>query len=202
MKCFLAAFTWDEVLSCNSIQKESDFIAPRFLKLDEKNDQLLIDGIMDQFEISARLWSMERGDYIDDLMVQQQYLARLLGPITVLLRYRGGMFGHFAGAICKRVVQHSQDPPQQDEVNPSVKGVTGQEGAPCKKINAVEVHLKALLQVLKSKEPASIVDLVRNSDELPSILMSGTKVIQKAVSGGHLAHLGSKLLHQAKLCKP
>lgn len=198
----LAAFTWDEVLSCNSIQKESDFIAPRFLKLDEKNDQLLIDGIMDQFEISARLWSMERGDYIDDLMVQQQYLARLLGPITVLLRYRGGMFGHFAGAICKRVVQHSQDPPQQDEVTPSVKGVTGQEGAPCKKINAVEVHLKALLQVLKSKEPASIVDLVRNSDELPSILMSGTKVIQKAVSGGHLAHLGSKLLHQAKLCKP
>jgi len=198
----IAAFTWDEVLS-NPPHGESDFIAPKFLKLDEKLDQLLIDCIINQFELSARICLMERNDNVDDSMVQQQYLARLLGPITVLLRYRPGMCGRFAEEIHKRVVQQSQDTPQQEEGTPSGKdsSVTGREGTPSNKINTTEVHLEALLLVLKSKVPVSVADLVRSSNDLQDTLVSAAGGIHKSVSGGYLAHLGNKLLHQAKLCK-
>mmetsp|Transcript_21091 Transcript_21091/g.38139 ORF Transcript_21091/g.38139 Transcript_21091/m.38139 type:complete len:1184 (-) Transcript_21091:33-3584(-) len=200
----VAGFTWDEVLSSHDpVQRNSGFVAPEFLKLDEKLDRLLVNCIIDQFELSAKLWSMGGGGYnMDDLTAQQQYLARLLGPITMLLRYRHGMFGHFLEGVCGRVVRQSQDTEQQEESTTSGKdaSVTEQGDAPSKKINVAEVHMKALLLVLKSKEPVSMVDLVRNNKQLKVILLSAAEDIQKTVSGGHLAHLGNKLLHQAKLC--
>mmetsp|Transcript_1828 Transcript_1828/g.3746 ORF Transcript_1828/g.3746 Transcript_1828/m.3746 type:complete len:331 (-) Transcript_1828:531-1523(-) len=208
----LAAFAWDEILSSHlPIQSSTGFVGPKFLDLDETLDSLVVNCIIDQFELTARLWSMEGGvgggyDIMDDLEVQQQYLARLLGPITLLLRYRHGMFDRFLEEICRRVVvQRSQESKggQQEECHSEGANGATQEGVPSnRKIDVVEVHMKALLLVLKSKEPASFVDLVRGSDNgLEARLLSTVENIQKSVAGGHLGHLGSKLMHQANLCK-
>ena len=182
----LAAFTLDEVLSQNDMQGDADFVAPQFLKLDEKFDQLLLSCSVDQMELSARLWAMA-GGRMDDLVEQQQYLARLLGPVTLLLRYRKGMFRHFVEQISRRVLLSQTQPQHENSSDKSTK-----------KMDVAEVHMKALLLVLKSKDPASIADLVRSSDELQTSLIAAAEGTEKSVSGGHLAHLGSKLLHQAK----
>ncbi|KAL7541907.1 hypothetical protein ACHAXR_011355 [Thalassiosira sp. AJA248-18] len=194
----LAAFTWDEVLSSNS-----GSTSPIFLKLDEKFDQLLVDSTLGQFELSARLWTSEGGGHADDLAVHPHYLARLLGPITVLLRFRSEIFGKFVEGVAQRIVQHTQAQHQEEDSASSGKGsnVMEQECTPSKNIHVAEVHMKALLLVLKSKDPISLADLVRSSNVLQDTLLSATESIEKSVSGRHLAHLGSKLLHQAKLLK-
>ena len=139
---------------------------------------------------------MVNGIFIDDSAAQQQYLACLLGPITLLLRYRHNMFMQFVERLSCRVVQ------QENGTQDSSKDANEMEseGSKLKKIHVAEVKMKALLLVLKSKEPISIVDLVRNSPEVQKVLLSATEDIEKSVSGGHLAHLGNKLVHQAKLC--
>lgn len=186
----LSAFAWAEVFTNGSVGIKSDFAAPNFLKLDVKFDSLLIDSIIDQFELSAKLWS---GSVVDDPEDQRHILARLLVPVTLLLRYRDGMFAKFLNVISSRVVQHTLA---------AVKNSDGteREGALSGKINAAEVNMNALLLVLKTKDPVSIVELVRSSDKMQITLLSAVVGIDQAVAGGHLAHLGSKLVHQAKLC--
>jgi len=185
----LAAFTWDEVLSQGHVESHN-FVGPVFLKLDDEFDSQLIDCIIGQFELSARIWSMEGGDYMDDLEVQQQYLARLLGPITLLLRYRKGVFDQFIKAITNRVTQQKETLVEE----------TGKEDvSSSKQINVTEVLMKALLLVLKSKEPVSIVELVRDNKELQSTLLDAAEQIEKTVSGGHLSHLGNKIMHTVNL---
>ena len=192
----LAAFTWDEVLCYGCTHENTKFIEPVFLKQDEDFDKHVVDCIIAQFELSSQLWSMEGGSYMDDLEVQQQYLARLLGPITLLLRFRRGMFGQFVDAVSRRVIEQNKE---QDK-DSNTAALEDQEGSqPSKTIQVTEVHMNALLLVLKSKDPVSIVELVRNSNELQVSLLSSAEKIEQSVSGGHLAHLGSKLVHQAKL---
>ena len=192
----LAAFTWDEVLCYGCTHENTKFIEPVFLKQDEDFDKHVVDCIIAQFELSSQLWSMEGGSYMDDLEVQQQYLARLLGPITLLLRFRRGMFGQFVETVSRRVVQQNKE---QDK-DSNTAALEDQEGSqPSKTIQVAEVHMNALLLVLKSKVPVSIVELVRNSNELQVSLLSSAEKIEHSVSGRHLAHLGSKLVHQTKL---
>lgn len=188
----LAAFTWDELLSDNTGQNRSTIIAPKFLKLDDKLDKLLIDSTIEQFEVAARLWPTGGGGYMDEASAQQQHLARLLGPITLILRFRSGMLGQFVEGVSQRVVQ------QKEKMDTST---SGKEDAPAKRMNVAEVHMNVLLLVLKSKDPVSMVELVRSSSELQSKWVSAAEDIEKSVSGGHLSHLGSKLLHQVKLFK-
>ena len=127
---------------------------------------------------------------MDDLEVQQQYLARLLGPITLLLRYRKGMFDQFIKAVTNRVTQQKETLVEE----------TGKEDvSSSKQINVTEVLMKALLLVLKSKEPVSIVELVRDNKELQSTLLDAAEQMEKAVSRGHLSHLGNKIRHTVKL---
>jgi len=185
----LAAFTWDEVLSQGHIES-NDFVGPVFLKLDDEFDSQLSECIIGQFELSARIWSMEGGDYMDDLEIQQQYLAKLLGPITLLLRYRKGMFDQFIKAVTCRVTQQKETLVEE----------TGKEDvSSSKQINVTEVLMKALLLVLKSKEPVSTVELVRDNKELQSTLLDAAEQMEKTVSGGHLSHLGNKIRHTVKL---
>jgi len=184
----LAAFTWDEVLSQGHIES-NEFVCPMFLKLDDEFDSKLIECIISQFELSARMWSIEGGDYMDDLEIQQQYLAKLLGPITLLLRYRKGMFDQFITAITCRVTQQKEILVEE----------TDKEDIPSKQINVTEVLMKALLLVLKSKEPTSIVELVRDNKELQSTLLNAAEQMEKTVSGGYLSHLGNKIRHTVKL---
>ena len=185
----LAAFTWDEVLSQGHIES-NEFVGPVFLKLDDEFDSQLVECIISQFELSARIWSMEGGDYMDDLEIQQQYLAKLLGPITLLLRYRKGMFDQFIKAITHRVTQHKETLAKETEK---------EDVSSSKQINATEVLMKALLLVLKSKEPVSIVELVRDNKELQSTLIGAAEQMEKTVSVGHLSHLGNKIMHTVKL---
>ena len=184
----LAAFTWDEVLSQGHIES-NEFVGPVFLKLDDEFDSKLAECIVSQFELSARIWSMKGGDFMDDLEIQQQYLAKLLGPITLLLRYRKGMFDQFIKVIVRRVTQQRETLVEETE----------KEDVPSKQINVAEVLMKALLLVLKSKEPATIVELVRDNKELQSTLLDAAEQMEKAISGGHLSHLGNKIMHTVKL---
>ena len=127
---------------------------------------------------------------MDDLEIQQQYLARLLGPVTLLLRYRKGMFDQFITAITNRVTQQRETLVEE----------TGKEDvSSSKQINVTEVLMKALLLVLKSKEPVSIVELVRDNEEIQTALLGAAEQMEKAVSGGHLSHHGSKIMHTVKL---
>ena len=193
----LAAFTWDEVVSFSTIENDSQgFICADFLKLDVKFDTLILDSILHLCDLSTVLWSAGGGQF-DDSMTQQQFLARLLGPVTLIFRYRGGMLQSYLQEVPKRITRHSDSQKQDfstltnEKKDESVIYGNGTDMA--------EVHMSALLLVLKSKEPASISSLIKRSEDLQKSLSLATAEIEHIVSGGHLAHLGGKLQHQAKM---
>ena len=172
----LSAFTWDDVLSYNSA--DNDFVPSNFLVLDDKLDQLLLDSILSLCEVSGSLWS--KGNYFDDVEAQQLYLARLLGPVAVLLRYRKGMLKQFLETVSKRVAARSRESQQSEAPNKSA---------------VVEIYTKAILMILKSKDPVLMTSMVQRSDDLQKVLLSVAQIIETSVSGGPLAHLGGKFLH-------
>jgi hypothetical protein len=175
----LAAFTWEEVLTHESIHISSDFVEPIFLKLEEDFDSLLINSIIHQFEVSTKLWS---GYTPED---QQVALMRLLEPIKLLLRYRQGrngrstMLAAFIAAICDKTKWN--------------------EDTEKSRMNSAEVNIHALLLILKAKDPVSVVQMIRNCNGLRLSLSTAMLVIGSAVKGGHLANLGRKLEHQSGL---
>jgi hypothetical protein len=175
----LAAFTWEEVLTHESIHITSDFVEPIFLKLEEDFDSLLVNSIIHQFEVSTKLWS---GYTAED---QQVALMRLLEPIKLLLRYRQGrngestMLAAFIAAICDKTKWN--------------------EDAEKSRMNSAEVNIHALLLILKAKDPVSVVQMIRNCNGLRLSLSTAMLVIGSAVKGGHLANLGRKLEHQSGL---
>jgi hypothetical protein len=184
----LSAFVWNEVLTDRSVGIDTEHAFPNFLKLDEKFDSLLVDSIIDQFELSAKLWPNCLDDHEDQLHI----VVRLVRPVIVMLRYRDGMFAKFLKVVSSRIVQQA--------LAAEIGSNAEKESAPSGKVNMAEVNIKALLLILKSRDPVSIVDLVRSSDKLQLALLSGMEGIDQAVAGGHLAHLGRKLTHHAKLC--
>ena len=102
------------------------------------------------------------------------YLAKLLGPVAVLLRHRKGMLKQFFETVSKRV------------------------GAQNTSETVVEIYMKAILMILKSKDPVPITSMIQQSDDLQKVLLSVAKSIETVVSGGPLAHLGGKLQHHVK----
>lgn len=164
----LSAFTWDDVLSHNSTDNE--FVSTT--ASDDKLDQLLLNSILSLCEVSGSFWS--KGSYFDDNESQQLYLAKLLGPVAVLLRYRKGMLKLFLETVSKRV------------------------GAKNTSETVVEIYIKAILMILKSKDPVPITSMIQHSEDLQKVLLSVAKSIETVVSGGPLAHLGGKLQHHVK----
>lgn len=200
----LAAFTWDDVLSCGIEWDKTDIVTPPdFVQMDKMFDEILVDSIINQFELSVQLRSIDGGRIMDDNANQQQFLARLLGPVTILLRYRRGMFEKFVARGSRRIVQQNEDNAEAERSTTSSAARRDPNDIMDKelsiKVDAADVHIKTLLLMLKSTYPASIAELLRSSDELPATLLSAAVEIDKSVSRGHLAHLGSKLLHQVKL---
>ena len=190
----LAAFAWDDVLSYGVARVKSDVIPPEFLRLDDAFDQILVDSIINQLELSARLWSISGDGFMDDPI--EHFLAHLLGPVTILLRYCRGMLEKFVVRTSCRIVQESKDNSAAERS--SNNEVTAMEDVSSNKVNVAGVLVKSVLLVLKSKYPASIAKLVRSDAGLSDNLMSAAADIEKAVSKGHLAHVGSKLVHQLK----
>ena len=175
----VSAFALDEVLSYNS---SDDFVPPDFLALDSKFDQLLLDCILRLIEVSGNnLWS--KGSYFDDLEAHRLYLARLLGPAVVLLRYRSGMFQQFLETVSKRIITQSSQQKRGESSSTSA---------------VVEIYIKSILMILKSKEPVLMTSMVQRSDDIQRVLLSSVHSIETAVSAGPLAHLGGKLKHHVK----
>ncbi len=170
----LSAFTWDDVLSYNSA--DIDFVSS-----DDKLDQMLLDSILTLCEASGSLWS--KGSYFDDTEAQQLYLARLLGPVAVLLRYRKGMLKQFLETVSKRVAAQGSREQQSEASNRSA---------------VAEVYIKAILMILKSKDPVLMTSMIQRSDDLQKVMLSVAQTIETTVSGGPLAHLGGKLQHHVK----
>lgn len=177
----LAAFTWEEVRTHESIYNKPDFVTPIFLKLEKDFDSLFVDSIIHQFELSTKLWS---GYTAED---QQVALMRLLEPIKLLLRYRQGrtcdttMLAALIAAICDKT-KWNEDASSENS-----------------RMNSVEVNIRALLLILKAKGPVSVVQMIRTCDGLRVSLATATCFICSTVSGGHLANLGRKLEHQSDL---
>ena len=161
----LSAFTWDDVLSHNCA--DNDFVPSTIL--DDKLDQLLLNSILSLCEVSGSFWS--KGSYFDDTEAQQLYLAKLMGPVAVLLRYRKGMLQQFLETVSKRV---------------AAQGMSE---------TVVEIYMKAILMILKSKDPVLMTSMIQRSDDLQKVLLSVAKSMETIVSGGPLAHLGGKLQH-------
>ena len=135
--------------------------------LDDKLDQLLLNSILSLCEVSGNFWS--RGTYFDDTESQQLYLTKLLGPVVVLLRYHKGMLKQFLDAVAKKVADQSISE------------------------NVVEIYMKAILMILKSKDPLLISSMIQRSDSLQKVLLSVAKSIETV-----LPHLGGKLQHHVK----
>ncbi len=174
----VSAFALDEVLSYNS---SDDFVPPDFLALDSKFDQLLLDCILRLIEASGNLWS--KGNYFDDLEAHRLYLARLLGPTVVLLRYRSGMLQQFLDTVSKRIITQSSQQKRGESSSTSA---------------VVEIYIKSILMILKSKEPVLMTSMVQRSDDIQRVLLSSAQIIETTVSTGPLAHLGGKLQHHVK----
>lgn len=176
----ISAFTWDEVLSYNAVD---DFVPSDFLALDDKFDQLLLDSILKLCEGTGYIWS--NGSSFNDSEAHQLYLARLFGPVVVLLRYREGMLKQFLETILSRIVaQVSQD--QQDKASTNRSALT-------------ETYIKAILLILKSKDPVLMTSMIQRSDDIQKVLLSVAENIETTVSGGALAHLAGKLQHHVKM---
>ena len=174
----LSAFTWDNMTSNLS---DDVVIIPESV-LDDKLVQLILNAIFSLFEASGIFWS--RGSYFDDAESKQLYLAKLLGPVTVLLRYRKGMLQQFIETVSKRVV--SEGSGEQNDLSTSNSSAV------------VEINMNALLMILKSKDPVLMTNMIQRNYALQKVLLAAAQTIETTVSGGSLAHLGSKLHHYAK----
>ncbi len=194
----IAAFAWDNVLSCGVARVDLEIVPSDFVKLDEAFGQILVDSIIRQFELSARLWSINGDGIVDDPI--ERSLARLLGPVTILLRYCHGILEKFIVRVSRRIVQECTENTAAEfsggSSEPTVKNDVSSH-----KTSVTEVLVKTLLLILKSKYPASITELVRSRSMLSDTLLSAAAEIEIAMSRGHLAHLGSKFSHQVKLLK-
>jgi len=167
----LSAFTWDDVLSYNAAHIDC-------VPSDDKLDQMLIDSILSLCEVSGSLWL--KGSYFDDVEAQQLYLARLLGPVAVLLRYRKGMLKQFLETVSKRVTAQGSREQQSEASNKSA---------------VAEVYMKAIIMLLKSKDPVLMTSMIQRSDDLQKVMLSVAQTIETTVTGGPLALLGAKLQH-------
>ena len=167
----LSAFTWDDVLSYNAAHIDC-------VPSDDNLDQMLIDSILSLCEVSGSLWL--KGSYFDDVEAQQLYLARLLGPVAVLLRYRKGMLKQFLETVSKRVAAQGSREQQSEASNKSA---------------VAEVYMKAIIMLLKSKDPVLMTSMIQRSDDLQKVMLSVAQTIETTVTGGPLALLGAKLHH-------
>ena len=193
----IAAFAWDDALSFGVSCDNVNVVPPEFLSLDTAFGELLVDSIVRQVEYSARIWSIDDDGFMSDPI--EQFLARLLGPVTILLRYCRGMLEKFVARVTLQIVTESKESTASECSGSNVP--VAREDVSSNKINTSEVLTKTLLLILKSKYPASIADLVRSCTGLSDTWLSAAVDIEKAVARGHLAHLGSKLLHQVKVLK-
>ena len=194
----IAAFAWDKVLSCGIARDDLEIVPSEFVKLDETFCQILVDSIIRQLELSARLWSFNGDGIVDDPI--ELCLARLLGPVTILLRYCDGILEKFVVRVSRRIIQECKENTLVEcggSNEPTVKN----DDISSHKTSVTEVLVKTLLLVLKSKYPASIAELVRSRGMSSDSLLSAAVEIEMALSRGHLAHLGSKFSHQVKLLK-
>ena len=193
----LAAFAWDDALSFGVACDNVDVVPPECLSFDNAFVELLVDSIVRQVEISSGLRSIDDDGFMSDPI--EQFLGRLLGPVTILLRYCRGMLENFVVRVTLRIVTESKENTASECSGSNVP--VARKDVSSNKVNTTEVLMKTLLLILKSKYPASLADLVRSCTDLSDTLLSAAVDIEKAVARGHLAHLGSKLLHQVKILK-
>ncbi len=194
----LAAFALDEITKrCHILNEYPKFFIPaEYLELDENLEKVILDSILSTCEMSAVLW-LAGGGQFDDSTEQHLFLAQILGPSTVLLRYCDGMLKKYLKAVCQRVSVLQKDKNQHNNSSStaeSLESVSAGNGT-----NMTEVHMSALLLILKSKEPVSISNLIVKNEALQIALLEVSNEIERIVKGGHLANLGGKLQHQAKL---
>lgn len=194
----LAAFAFDEITHRYSILKQSPnfFIPAEYLELDEKLNTVILDSILSTCEISTVIWSASGGQF-DDSIEQHLFLAKLLGPATVLLRYCDGMLKRYLKAVCRRIscVQETKNQ-QKDFSSAAESAESDSRGIGT---NMAEVHMSALLLILKCKEPISISNLVVKNEDLKSALLEVSNEIERLMKGGRLGNLSGKLQHQVKL---
>lgn len=142
--------------------------------LDDELRGLLVSSIIIDIESSRRLKLRE-----DDIPL---FLAQLLGPAAVLFVCQQGLFLEFVEAVCKRIndgrciCRRSSD---------ESKALDGDQS----------VHLRAVLLLLKSRDPISIAEVVRSDKDLQVRLLARLEEIDKSEGGPFY----EKCLHQIKL---
>lgn len=174
----IATFTWDEVFPHIILRHgTTKFTQSKFLKLDESFDQLLLESTLNMFESLVVLGEANSTDN----EIQQQLIARLLGPVTLILCFRDGMLSNFLREISNRILKLTKTERSSDS----------------RSWRITEVHIKVLLLVLASKEPAAISNSIKCKASLQDLLLSVVEQIEKAVSQSHLMNIGEKLSHEA-----
>jgi hypothetical protein len=181
----IAAFTWDE--SHDQPSAESS-VQSDFLKLDDDFDQLILNCMLNMFELLVKVDLGKSSESKDGM--QQEQTARLLGPVTLLLCYREGMLAKYLQEVSARISKLTQ----------------AKQGSDSSSWATAEGLMKVLLLTLNSKQPASVSTIIIRHTELQKFLLLVSENIEKAVSSSHLMYLSEKLSHEAKniirLCSP
>eukprot|EP00804_Cyclotella_cryptica_P001343 CCRYP_014109-RA/>CCRYP_014109-RA protein AED:0.27 eAED:0.27 QI:0/-1/0/1/-1/1/1/0/1182 len=185
----VATFTWEEVYPHIILRHgTTNFTQSEFLKLGESFDQLLLESMLNMFELLVGIGATSSVHSENE--IQQQLVARLLGPVTLILCFRDEMLSHFLHELRTRILKLSRTERSSDS----------------RSWTTIEIHMRTLLLLLTSKEPAAISTLIKQKATLQDLLLSVVEQIEKAVSTSHLMSLSEKLSHEAKhiirLCKP
>ena len=140
--------------------------------LDDELRGLLVSSIILDVESSRRLKLRE-----DNMPL---FLAQLLGPAAVLFVCQRGLFFEFVEAVCKRIND----------------GSIGRSSDESKALDDDQsVHLRAVLLLLKSRDPISIGEVIRSDKDLQLRLLARLEEIEKSKGGPFY----EKCLHQIKL---
>ena len=167
----LAAFTYDEMnLHHNASQSA-------LLKLDKDFDQNVIESVFRMIELLAEKDASNRNHSDDDL---KSAIARLLGPVSLILCFRGGILMGYLHEHSKKISKLIKDEESGDSSSRLI----------------ADGLMKALLLLLRSKEPASISTLIHHQTNLQELLISLAETIEKLSAKTHLEHLSEQLTHE------
>lgn len=167
----LAAFTYDEMNIYHSVSQSA------LLNLDPNFDQNVIESVFCTIELLAAKDTTKQNHSEQD---PKTTTARLLGPVTLILCFREGMLKRYLHEYSKRI---------------SALVVDEQKGDASSRL--IENGLmKALLLLLRSKEPASVSNLIRRQTDLPELLIPLAEAIEKVSAKSGLEHLSEQLTHE------
>jgi hypothetical protein len=174
----IAAMAWDEINPqislCHGNFNSSFQSQLELLNVDKQFDQMIVDSVFSMFGLLVTTNTAKTHHHDNS---QDEIIARLLGPVTLVLYFRDGL-------LKKYLQEYSQKSKQLNHKDDSSSMLIA------------EIQIKTLLLILKTKEPAAVFSLIRRQVDLQTELLSLVESIESNLANSHLLHLSEKLSHE------